>query len=336
MRKNISLLVTMGFISAYTPTIMAQTLVVGNKREHTVSFIDLKSGVEYARTETGKAPHEIAVSPDGKTAVVVSYRGPSFIGNKMHVFDIASGMQTGVIDLGKNKAPHGLKWVPGTTKVVGTTEASQSAFMADIAEMKLVNSVKTNQRGSHMVALAPDSEKAYVSNINSGSFTVIDMKTFVKIKDVKAGEGTEAVAVSPDGKQIWVGNNASKTIAVFDAESLGKRHEIKTDGIPIRVEISPNGKNIAVSEPDLSRVRIYDANTYTPITSIDLAEVDAKIPVTMLFSPDGTKLWVACTGSEKVVEIDTDDWSVARSFAVGDGSDGLGYSPLQHAPQPSE
>ncbi|NNC36567.1 MAG: hypothetical protein EX271_04990 [Acidimicrobiales bacterium] len=332
MRIFISSIISLAILALYAPSIMAQTLVVGNKREHTVSFIDLKSGTEYARAKTGKSPHEIAVSPDGKTAVVVSYRGPLFTGNKLHLFDIASGEKTGVVDLGDNKAPHGLKWVPGTNRVMGTTESSQSAFLADVAEMKLVGSAKTEQQGSHMVALAPDHQTAYVANINSGSFTVIDMKTFDKVKDVKAGEGTEAIAVSPDGRQIWVGNNNSKSIMIFDTESLKKQHEIKTEGIPIRVEISPDGQSIAVSEPDLSRVRIYDAKTYTPITSIDLSDADAKVPVTLLFAPDGTNLWVACTGSAKVVEVDTSNWSIIRSFAAGEGSDGLGYSPLKRVP----
>ena len=48
-------------------------LLVGNKGEDTVSFVELVSGKELGRTPTGKAPHEIAVSPDGKQAAVVAY-----------------------------------------------------------------------------------------------------------------------------------------------------------------------------------------------------------------------------------------------------------------------
>src|SRR5688572_21703337 len=48
-------------------------LLVGNKGEDTVSFVDLASGRELGRSPTGKWPHEIAVSPDGRQAAVVSY-----------------------------------------------------------------------------------------------------------------------------------------------------------------------------------------------------------------------------------------------------------------------
>lgn len=332
MFKITSSIVCGALLVICTPTVWAQTLVVGNKREHTVSFIDLKSGEEVSRTKTGKSPHEIAISPDGKKAVVVSYRGPLFTGKKLHVFDVETGKETGTINLGANKAPHGLKWIPGTSKVVATAEASQSLALVDVNKAKLLKSVGTEQQGSHMVALSPDNERAYVANINSGSFTVINLKTFEKMKDVKAGEGTEAIAVSPDGEHIWVGNNNSKSIMIFDAETLEEHREIKTDGIPIRVEIRPDGKYVAVSEPDLSRVRIYDAETYAPIKGIDLSEADAKVPVTLLFSPDGSRLWVACTGSAKIVEVNTTDWSIVRSLMAGDGSDGLGFSPLNTIP----
>ena len=306
----------------------AQTLIVGNKQEHTVSFIDMKSGQEVVRTQSGKAPHEVAVSPDGKIAAIVAYREQSFTGNEIHVFDIETGKPKGVIDLGDNKAPHGLKWIPGTNNVIATTEASNSVVLVDVVEMKMLKSIGTGQRGSHMVALTPDNDLALVANINAGSFTVIDLEKFEKIKDIKAGEGTEAIAVSPDGTQVWVGNNRSKSIMVFDREKLEVLNEIKTEGIPIRVEISPDGKFVAVSEPDLSRVSIYDATTLEPRANIDLSEVEAKVPVTLLFSPDGDHLWAAATGSAKVVEIKTSDWKISRILKAGEGADGLGYSEI--------
>ena len=40
-------------------------LLIGNKGEDTVSFVDLATGKELGRSPTGKMPHEIAISPDG-------------------------------------------------------------------------------------------------------------------------------------------------------------------------------------------------------------------------------------------------------------------------------
>lgn len=306
----------------------ADTLIVGNKAENTVSFIDLSAGQELVRRETGKAPHEIAVSPEGKRAVIVSYRAQGYEGNTLHVFDVESATRFATIDLGEYKGPHGLKWIPGTSRVVATTEVSQSVVVVDIEKGEVAGSVKTGQEDSHMVALSPDAMRAYVANIGGGSFTVIDLVRMEKVRDVKAGEGTEGISVSHDGSEIWVGNNDSRSVMIFDAATFEKKAEIKTGGIPIRVEISPDGAVAAVSEVDLGRVSIYDAASREKIAAVKLSEADAGGPVTLLFSPSGDRLWAAATSSAKVVEIETKTWTITRTLAAGEGSDGLGYSLL--------
>jgi len=311
-----------------TLSVNAATLIVGNKREHTVSFIDLESGKENARVNSGRAPHEVAVSPDGRLAVVVSYRDAGYIGNSLHVFDVVEGKKLGMIGLGKHRAPHGLKWIPNTRTVIATTEDSKDLVIVDVDTRKLINAIATEQSGSHMLTLSPDAKRAYVANIQSGSFSVIDLVNKTKLRDVKAGRGTEAIAVTPDGKEIWVGNNNSRSVMVFNASSFEKLSEIKTKGIPIRVEISPDGTIAAVSEPDKNQVSIYSVNTRQKITEVDVATVGGKVPVTLLFSQDGNTLWAATTQAARVIEINTQDWTINRSIAAGKGSDGLGVSKL--------
>lgn len=55
--------------------VAAGTLVVANKAEATVSLVDVASGEVVATLPTGAGPHEVAVSPDGRTALVADYGG---------------------------------------------------------------------------------------------------------------------------------------------------------------------------------------------------------------------------------------------------------------------
>ena len=71
MRRTIA--ATLGMLMLAPSLAAAETLLVGNKGEDTLSLIALDSGAELARVPTGKMPHEIAVSPDGKQAAVVAY-----------------------------------------------------------------------------------------------------------------------------------------------------------------------------------------------------------------------------------------------------------------------
>ncbi|MCQ8186164.1 YncE family protein [Parvularcula maris] len=305
----------------------AETLIVGNKAEDTVSFIDLETGEERARLETGRYPHEIAVSPDGSTAVVVSYRGEGYNGRSLHVFDVADATKSTETKLGGAAALHGLKWIPGTDSVIVTAEATKNvAILNPTRDGRRAEYISTDQDGSHMVAVSPDGSTAYVANIASGSFTVVDIATAMKVHDVEAGEGTEAIAVSPDGKRLFVGNNGSKNVMVFDAQSYEKVGEFATKGVPIRVEISPDGATLAISEFDRGEVTFYDAQSFEKEGSVRLGR--RAVPVTLLYAPDGSKLWAAATGEATIYEIDTESRKVLRKLKAGEGSDGLGYSPL--------
>ncbi|MEL6364951.1 MAG: cytochrome D1 domain-containing protein [Pseudomonadota bacterium] len=310
----------------------ADTLIVANKVEHTVSFIDLETGEERVRTSTGRAPHEAAVSPDGRTAVVVSYRERGYDGQSLHVFDFATGARTNIIDIAPHTAPHGLKWIPGTRLVIATTEATEDVILVDVDAGAVVSSIRTDQRGTHMVALSPDARRAYTGNIASGTFTVVDLETRAKVRDVKAGRGTEAITATPDGKEIWVGNNSSRNVMVFDAATFERLATIGTEGVPIRVEISPDGRLAAVSEFDRNVVGIYETASRERIAEIDLRAAGGTTPVTLLWSPDGALLWAAATRAARVIEIDAVDWTVRRTLLAGAGSDGLAWSPIDTAP----
>src|SRR3546814_19512649 len=80
----------------------AETLLVGNKGEDTLSVIALDSGAELERLSTGRMPHEIAISPDGKQAAVVAYGGTT-----IEIFDVAGRTKLRTIDLSPNQRQHG-------------------------------------------------------------------------------------------------------------------------------------------------------------------------------------------------------------------------------------
>ena len=102
------------------------------------------------RSPTGKAPHEIAISPDGKQAAVVAY------GDKtIDLFDVATRARLKTIDLTPNEGPHGIAWLKDG-RIVVTTERSQSIAVVDPSAGTVSASIKTDQQGTHMVAVTAD------------------------------------------------------------------------------------------------------------------------------------------------------------------------------------
>jgi YVTN family beta-propeller protein len=188
----------------------AQTLLIGNKGEDTLSFVDLATGQELGRARTGRMPHEIAVSPNGAQAAVVAYGGTS-----IDLFDVKSRTKLRTIELAPNQGPHGLVWLPDG-RLVATTERSQTLTVVDTRARDKVEAIRTDQQGTHMVAVSPDGSRAYTANIAAGTVTVIDLKDRRKLRDVRVGGAPEGIALTPDGRTLWVADLEGARIQAFD------------------------------------------------------------------------------------------------------------------------
>ena len=98
------------------------TLVIVNKGASTVSIVDVGSGTELAVLPTGTGPHEVALTADGRTAVITDYeaREP---GNSLTIVDVAARQVTKTIDLGSFERPHAFPGVPRRLSRKGTIES---------------------------------------------------------------------------------------------------------------------------------------------------------------------------------------------------------------------
>ncbi len=317
--------------------LFAQTLVVGNKDEDTVGFIDLGKGEMVAKRPTGHHPHEVSISPDGKTAAVVAYGWGEQADNRISIFDIASASERKVIDLGEHNRPHGIVWLPDGRRLAATAEGSGHLVVIDVEAGKVAAAIPTTQEGSHMVALAPAGDRAYVANLGSDSFSVIDIEEKKHVRNVAAGKESEGIAVTPDGGEVWVANRGEDTLRVFDAKTFQQKAVIETGRMPIRVAISPDGTLAVTSNARESSLSIVDTASKEVIETIDL--LLGGVPITVIFHPDGEKFYVSLTYSGEIVAVTREDWSHDGSVIghppgmetidAGQGADGLGYTPVR-------
>lgn len=297
----------------------AETLLVGNKGEDTLSVIALTSGEELARLPTGKMPHEIAISPDGKQAAVVAYGSTT-----IDVFDVASRTKVKTIDLSPNQRPHGLLWL-SDGRLVATTEGSDS--VAVVAPGGKLTSIATGQKGTHMVVVAPDNRTAYTANIAAGTVSVLDLEDAKKLRDLAVGGKPEGLALTKGGRELWVGDLDAPRVSIWDTARGEKIAEQAVDPVAIRVLASPDGKLVATSNIAAGTISLFDAGTRAPLRTIIVSGEQAKGQVTLLFSADSTRLYAAETGHDKVAEIDVASGKVLRRIAAGKNGDGLAIAP---------
>ncbi len=318
------------------------TLLVLNKSDNTVSLIDLATRKTVAVVPTGIGPHEVAVSTDGKTAVIANY-GAQTPGSSLTIIDVPGKKAVKTIDLGEYRRPHGIVWLKGK-QVVVTAEGNKALLVVDIDTGKISNAVVTNQNVSHMVVVSPRQRRAFVANIGSGSVTVIDLKANERITDIQTGAGAEGIDISPDEKEVWVSNRAANTVTVIDAASLKVTATLSSKDFPIRVKFAPGGKHVLVSNARSGDLAIFDAGTKTEIKRVSM-EVKANeasntggrifgqfgqspVPVGILVAPGLAHAFVANTNADIVTMIDLKTWQIADRLTTGKEPDGLGYSRL--------
>ncbi len=294
-----------------------EILLVGNKGENSVSFIDLASGRELGRSPTGPMPHEIAVSPDGRQAAVVAYGGRT-----IDIFDVASRERLRTIDLAPNQGPHGIFWLDDG-RILATTERSQSLTIVDTRAGDAVTSIATGEQGTHMVAVSPDRRRAYTANIGSGTVSVLDLAGGRKLRDIAAGGQPEGIALSNDGRTLWVGDLQGARVQAFDTATFERLAEVRTGEVPIRVAASPDGRWIVTSNLGGGSLTIIDAATRKRDRDIPVSgEADAG-QVTILFSKDGKRVYAAETGRDTVAEVELETGRVLRRLPAGRNGDGL-------------
>ncbi|HEY0325357.1 MAG TPA: cytochrome D1 domain-containing protein [Allosphingosinicella sp.] len=308
---------------APAPSGAAGTLLVGNKGEDSVSFIDLATGRELGRSPTGRMPHEIAISPDGRQAAVVAYGGQT-----IDIFDIATRERLRSIDLSPNQGPHGIAWLPDG-RILATTERSQSLTIVDTSRGDAVSAISTGQRGTHMVAVTPDFRRAFTANIPDGTVSVLDLASGAKLRDIQVGGNPEGIALTPDGRTLWVGDLRGARVQAFDTESFERVAEIATGPTPIRVLASPDGRWIVTSNLGCGCLTIIDARTRAVTRTVPVSGEQQAGQVTILFSDDGRRLYAAETGRNQVAEIDMATGAVLRRLPAGLNGDGLAIAPAR-------
>ena len=315
----------------------ADLLIVLNKSDNTASILDAKTGDARATVPVGKAPHEVEVLADGKTAAVSNYGTREEAGRTLTLIDIGRGAAIATVALPEGARPHGLKALSDGRLLV-TAEGLKELFVVDPKARRVAMRILTARETSHMVAASPDARRAFVANIGSGSVTVVDLAEGKVVKDIPTGEGAEGIAITPDGREVWVTNRGADTISVLDTKTLTIAATLKVPQFPIRVKLTPDGRRALVSCARSGDVAVFDAATRKEIKriAIDREAVPGSadrlfstrfgkspVPVGLLVAPDGKRAWVASTNADVVSAIDLDALTVVSRVTAGKEPDGL-------------
>lgn len=314
-------------------TVLALTLVVKptgiavvvNQQSDSASVVDLAT-YKAVHVPVGNGPHEAAVSPDGKRAVVTNYFKPGVgPGSSLSVLDLDAKREVKRIPLDRQAMPHGIQWVDNAT-VVCTDEKNQRLLLVHVDRGVVEREYVTGQNGSHMLSLNQGVNRLVSSNMGGGSVTIFDFKTGEKLETVTTGNECEGVGISPNGKTIWAGNRAEDTISVIDLATRKVVKKLESKGFPYRVQFTPNSRWALIPHAISGELVVCDVEKMEVVRRIKLGADGVNVPVA---NPSPAGVWPLSDSNFALVTIRNDNSVVIVDLHHGET---LGRIEVQKSP----
>ena len=319
----------------------AGTLVVSNMNDNTVTLLDAATGRSLATLPTGKGPHEVAVSHDGRWALVSNYGVRGEPGETITVVDVSARTVARTIALGDYKRPHGMVFLPGDTTFLVTSEMSRAVLLVGFADGRVRRAIPSGGRATHMLGLSSDGRYLVTANIADATISYMDLFSDAKPRIIPVLRQPEGIAIAPDGRTAWVGSNRDSAVVVVNLERGVVTDTIRGFGLPYRLAISADGRRVVITDPMQANVRVYHVPTRrllaTAVIPRDSLVPTAEVPGSpspegVTIAPNGRYAYVTLQGRNRVAIIDVDRGAILRTGVTGTWSDGIGYSAI--APRP--
>lgn len=304
-------------------------LIMIDKRGGYIRFFDPATLKEISNIKTEAPPHELAISPDHKTAYVPFY-GDGVYGNnpkpdhRIAIVDLTTRQITGTINTSPAIAPHGLQ-VDVNGMLYASCDLSRTLLVIDPREKKVKASINTEGTG-HWSAVTPDGTKAYVANKDDRKFvSVIDLKARKMIGYVDMPKGTQGITMSPDGKHVIAIDFIDPKFYVIDTatDKIVETVTVDKNTIgPFRARYSQDGATLVTVNSTNKLANIFDMK--------NLKGPQAVIPVGqqafgIAYSPDGKTVLVSNHGDGTISVIDLAEKKVVQTFTAGTGIETLSY-----------
>jgi DNA-binding beta-propeller fold protein YncE len=198
---------------------------------------------------------------------------------------------------------------------------ASSVEVVDPDAGKIVGTI-SGLHGVHGIAIAQDLGKGFITNGQSGSVTIFDLKTLAKEGEPTAGKNPDAVCYEPKTKRVFAINHTGGDATSIDAKTgevlktfpVGASAEFcQVDGVG-KVYVNIESSNEVV-EIDAAKNEVTRRTSILPCEGPSGLAIDVK----------GKKLFSVCDGVMAVTDIPS--FKVVATPKIGQGPDAAGFDP---------
>lgn len=306
-------------------------LLVVNQGDRSVSVVDGGVGRVIGTVPVGGVTgHEVAVTPDGRTAFVPVY-GNSGVGragtdgSSMAVVDVPGRRVRGTVDFGHGVRPHCAVYDARRGVLYVTTELDKGVAVVDPRTLKVLGSIPTGQAESHMLVVSHDGRRGYTANVGPGTVSVLDMEGRKTLAVIPVAGQVQRISITNDDRMVFTADQGQPRLAVIETASNKVSRWIALPGVGYGAAATRDGRYLLVTLRETGRLAVVDLRTLTVVRTMDVG----RGPVEVLMRPDGRAAYVSCSPDGAVAELaiegEVGGWRVTRMLPAGVGADGLAW-----------
>jgi YVTN family beta-propeller protein len=193
-----------------------------------VSVLDTRTKRVVASARVGTQPVSVAVAPDGKTVYAANSGSGDVSVIDARTKRIVRSVRTG-------RFPSGVAVTPDGASIYVTNELSGVTVIN--AATGTVQA-KLRVPSPFSVAVSPNGDRAYVTDLGPGTLTVIDTRTDRVSSTVSIGPyGTDPFTVTVTGDAVYVANQGADTLSVIDPSTLNVTATVATGNSPYGIAV---------------------------------------------------------------------------------------------------
>jgi YVTN family beta-propeller protein len=325
---------TTGELGGTTPKSDANRdlLLVVNKGDQTLSIVDPESGRQLATVPVGGTTgHEVAASPDGRTAWVPIYGNsgvgmPGSDGRTISVIDLKSHSKIASIDLGQPTRPHCAIFCRRDGRLYVTAELTRSIKVIDPTTRKVVDSIPTGEPQSHMLAISSDGKRGYTSNVGAGTVSAIDLQNKKVLAVIPVSRVVQRIAISMDDRWVFTADQTKPQLAVIDTLTNTVKTRVALPDVGFSMAPTHDGRSLLITQPSSDSILILNLHSMK-IEQVIHVPAD---PQEILVRPDDRIAYVSCDQSKQVAAINLSSGKIEKLIEVGAGADGLAWVAANH------
>ncbi len=268
---------------------------VSNETSGTVSEINPVLNRVVSTISLGKRPRGLQVSPNAKLLVVALSGSP-------------------LVPPGVDPAT-----LPSPDKV------ADGIAIIEISSRRVLE-ILHGVSDPEQMALDANGARLFVASEDTGKLVVLDVNSGTVVSQIPVGDEPEGVAVSPDGQWAAVTSESDNLVTLVKTNNLTVVRSLRVGRRPRGLAFAPDSSFVYVTNEADGTVGVIQLSSLSVVATIAIP-FPGTLPMGIVVTKDGKKLYVTTGRGGRVVEIDAVMRRTMRSVAISGRPWGIALTP---------